>query len=277
MTSARAHSRRASGSRMGAVTGDGMETFVHERSYRGLQPSAWVHRARLRRLMSIFGDLELPAAGSAADFGCSNGFVLELLRARFLPRGRWELSGFDCQEKFLRQAEQKAISGTFRQLDLNQVQDPAPGSFDLVICLETLEHVGNYRNAVRNLALSCKPGGQLLISVPNEKRLPGFLKFVGRAVCRPRSPYLGFFRRRSVLGYSWALLANQDLERFRHPPQSGWGPHLGFDLDVFEAFLQSELLASGAWTVLRRASSACDFNRFYLLRRVAGSAAAPAR
>jgi SAM-dependent methyltransferase len=252
----------------GAMAGAG-RTFVHEASYQGLRPSAWVHRARLARLLALFEGLELPATGSAADFGCSNGFVLELLRKRFLPVGRWELSGFDYQDEYLRQAAQKQIGGTFRQLDLNHVQDPPPGSFDLVLCLETLEHTGNYRNAVRNLARSCRPGAQLLISVPNENRLPGIAKFVGRAICRPRNPYLGFFEHRSVLGYSWALLTNQDLERFRQPAQNGWGPHLGFDIDGFEAFLHSELLAAGDWTMLRRESSACDFNRFYLLRREA--------
>ncbi len=94
-----------------------------------------------------------------------------------------------------------------------------------------MEHVGDVHNAIETLLASCKAGGALLISVPNELGLPGLLKYAARKVFR-RRPYESFFRGQSEAGYVWRLLTGQSVSAFRDPAADGWGPHLGFDWRV---------------------------------------------
>ena len=51
--------------------------------------------------------------------------------------------------------------------DLSGVLPYADGAFDFVVCLEGLEHIENPQQAVREFARLLKPGGELVVSVPN--------------------------------------------------------------------------------------------------------------
>ena len=239
----------------------------HEASYRGLAPRAWLHRARLRTILGTLERASLGRTGRLADFGCSNGFILSELRAsRFADPG-WELWGFDHAPHYIEAATRRGLAGAhFVQLDLDVPDAPLPGEFDVVLCLETLEHMGSYRTGVRNVARATRPGGHLLLSVPNERGLPGLLKFYGRKVLM-RQTYEGFFRGRPEGPYVRALWRGADLEAFRDPPRHGWAEHLGFDLRRFEGFLVTELLSGGSFGLIRRRRTALGFGRLYLLRR----------
>jgi SAM-dependent methyltransferase len=209
----------------------------------------------------------LPEGGKLADFGCSNGFIVRQLRDSCFRSDAWELWGFDHSPHYVRAARERGIPGTrFVEFDLDDPGEKPPDAFDVVICLETLEHTGNYRTGVRNLARACKPGGHLLITVPNECGLPGILKFFGRMVLR-REAYSVFFAGRSRWPYVWALLTGADLSRFRQPPRHGWADHLGFDICRFEGFLREELLCAGRFELVRRRGCGAGFGRLYLLRR----------
>jgi 2-polyprenyl-3-methyl-5-hydroxy-6-metoxy-1,4-benzoquinol methylase len=64
------------------------------------------------------------------------------------------------------------------QCNLNAVL-PLPGArFDLVTCLEGIEHVENHFLLLRELSRVLKPGGHLIISTPNICSLEERLKFV---------------------------------------------------------------------------------------------------
>ena len=43
-----------------------------------------------------------------------------------------------------------------------------PGSVDVVLCLETLEHVEDWKTGIHNLKVIAKAGGELIISVPTK-------------------------------------------------------------------------------------------------------------
>ena len=155
----------------------------HELSYRGVSLRAFLHRARLRAILRTLERAALGETGRVADFGCSNGFILSELRARRFPYPAWELWGFDHAPPYVEAATKRAIPGArFEPFDLDLPEDQPALPFDLVLCLETLEHTGNYRNGLPKLARATRPGGYLLISVPNERGLPGVLKFFGRRV-----------------------------------------------------------------------------------------------
>ena len=239
----------------------------HEASYRGLTPRALLHRARLRSILRILDRASLGPSGRLADFGCSNGFILSELRASRFAHPGWELWGFDHAPHYIEAASRRHLAGAhFVQLDLDVPDAPLPREFDVVLCLETLEHMGSYRTGLRNIARATRPGGSLVISVPNERGLPGLLKFFGRKILM-RQTYEGFFRGRPEGPYVRALLRGSDLEAFRDPPRHGWAEHLGFDLRRFESSLASELLSSGTFRLIRRSRPALGFGRLYLLRR----------
>jgi len=52
------------------------------------------------------------------------------------------------------------------------------GSFDYVICLEGLEHIENPQQAMREFARVLKPGGHLIVSVPNILNIEERLKWL---------------------------------------------------------------------------------------------------
>jgi len=240
------------------------QCWSHEQSYEGVSFAAFIHRARLRILVSVLTHADLPHSGALVDFGCSNGFIIEQLQQR-LFKGSWLFRGFDHKPELLDIARKKAIPGaTFAQLDLNKPGSAPKSIYDLALCLETLEHTGNYREATRNVLGSCKIGGTVLISVPNETGIPGFVKLLGRRLVR-RDPYGDFFANHSALAYAWTVLRHGNIERFRLPSREGWGPHLGFDVDSFEGWLADEF--GPRFSFIKRRKVAFDFNRMYLLRR----------
>ena len=239
----------------------------HEQSYRGLSLRAFFHRARLRVILATLRRAALGRAGRLADFGCSNGFILSELRAKRFPYPDWELWGFDHAPPYIEAARRRGIPGArFEPFDLDIPEDEPDSEFDLVLCLETLEHTGNYRIGLGKLARATRPGGYLLISVPNERGLPGVLKFFGRKVLM-RNTYENFFRGRLQRPYLRALLSGGDLESFRDPPRHGWGDHLGFDILRFEAFLDASLVSTGSFELALRRRPALGFGRVYLLRK----------
>jgi SAM-dependent methyltransferase len=52
-------------------------------------------------------------------------------------------------------------------LDAPEWTDETRGPFDLVVCVETLEHVENPRQVLRSIRATLRPGDRLLVSTPN--------------------------------------------------------------------------------------------------------------
>ncbi len=109
----------------------------HSLTYRQLRFRNIPHWIRLRNLLNIAGrELRGKDTGALkyADFGCSNGYLTNLLAKKF---GFHERYGFDHALENLRMATEKYPQIGFEFLDLNE---PAGFSnqFDVVTCLETL-------------------------------------------------------------------------------------------------------------------------------------------
>lgn len=235
--------------------------FVHEDSYKGLKGLS--HRSRLNTLLRILRKLDFPRTGKLGDFGCSNGFIIETLQAHQLPGPDWHFYGFDHHEDLLSNARLKTLRNVeFKTIDLNVAQD-FDEQFDLVMCLETLEHVGSYTTALESLLRACKPGGLIVISVPREKGLPGLAKFAARLALY-NNPYGNFFEGKSQIQYCMALLLGKRIDHFRTPPRSGWAPHLGFDNEVFESNLRDKFRQHHLELKL---TNFFGFNVFYVFRK----------
>ncbi len=238
--------------------------IIHEDSYRGIGISAIVHKSRLRKIVRIIGGLNFPDKGKLADFGCSNGYLLEILLESLPQISDLDLFGFDHSKELLEAARTKNLhTVSFEHIDLNNQSPDTNKLFDIVTCFETLEHVGNAANALDTLIGSCKSGGTILLSLPNEVGIQGLLKYVGRKVLR-KNAYGNFFQNHSELKYFWCLVTNKPITIFRTPVSDGWGPHLGFDWKV----IVEHIKANSTCKILKKHNSFLGFNYIFIIKKL---------
>lgn len=108
-----------------------------------------------------------PLAGLLAlDVGCGGGLVAEPL-----ARMGATVSGIDAGEDVIAVARAHAASQTlaidYRAGDVTALAEAMPGCFDLVTCLEVVEHVTDVPVFLAALRGLLKPGGLLVFSTPN--------------------------------------------------------------------------------------------------------------
>ena len=101
----------------------------------------------------------LISAGRILDIGCGPGFFLEAARRR-----GWQVEGMEMNDRCVER---------LRKLDIPVSTDPLEhsdleaGSFDAVAMWEVLEHLRHPNQALEQVRQLLKPGGVLLICVPN--------------------------------------------------------------------------------------------------------------
>lgn len=112
------------------------------------------------------------AGGSLAglnvvDVGCGGGILTEALA----NSGPASTLGVDLADKSLQVAKLHALdSGAPAQYEKIAVEDLAarqPGHFDVVVCMEMLEHVPDPASVIRACSDLAKPGGTVLLSTLN--------------------------------------------------------------------------------------------------------------
>lgn len=105
----------------------------------------------------------LPARGRHLDAGCGHGAIVHLLSARGL-----DSYGIDASAYIVEQARAFAPDLAER-LAVARLDEPLPfpGGFELVTCLEVLEHVPDPKAGLFRLAEHLAPGGLLAATTPN--------------------------------------------------------------------------------------------------------------
>jgi len=98
------------------------------------------------------------------DMGCGTGHFLLALQRRLGDRA--ELSGLDFSNAAITRARTVVTAASFTVADAYRMPFP-DHAFDLVTCVETLEHLKKPRVALDEMARICKPGGHLVITVPD--------------------------------------------------------------------------------------------------------------
>jgi 2-polyprenyl-6-hydroxyphenyl methylase/3-demethylubiquinone-9 3-methyltransferase len=109
----------------------------------------------------------VPLAGkNVIDIGCGGGILSESM-----ARKGAKVTGIDLSEKALKVADLHSLeSGAQVRYKLIAAEDMAaqePGQFDVVTCMEMLEHVPDPGAIVRAAATLVKPGGHVFFSTLN--------------------------------------------------------------------------------------------------------------
>jgi 2-polyprenyl-3-methyl-5-hydroxy-6-metoxy-1,4-benzoquinol methylase len=116
---------------------------------------ARVHRSRIRRIEQLTG-----GPGRALDIGCGPGGFLKQMQLR-----GWEIRGTERSESAARQArEELGLDVRVEELDAIVAEG---ASFDAIVLWHVAEHVPDPAKTFGDIARLLRPGGVLLLGVPN--------------------------------------------------------------------------------------------------------------
>ena len=113
------------------------------------------------------------------DIGCGGGILTDAL-----ARKGAHAVGIDLSTKALRVAQLHALEAQtpnvqYREISAEAMALEAPASFDVVTCMEMLEHVPDPASIVRACASLVKPGGWVFFSTLNRNAKSFLLAIVG--------------------------------------------------------------------------------------------------
>jgi len=118
----------------------------------------WWYRGRLRIVMREVRRLALDPGAQMLDAGCGSGCVLDRLAAF------GDVAGVDVSPLAVRAARAR---GHDEVVAANVVRLPfEDNTFDLVTCLDVLEHTPDDLAVLRELRRVTRPGGQMVLTVP---------------------------------------------------------------------------------------------------------------
>ena len=169
-----------------------------------------INPLRLGWIERIVGDL---SGKRILDVGCGGGILSEAMATKGA-----RVTGIDLSDKALGVARlHKLESGTdveYRLVAVETLAAETPGAYDVVTCMEMLEHVPGPASVVAAIATLAKPGGSVVISTLNRN---------------PKSYLFAVIGAEYVLG----LLpkGTHDWSRFIKPSEiAAWGRRVSLDL-----------------------------------------------
>ena len=113
------------------------------------------------------------------DVGCGGGILADAM-----ARSGAKVLGIDLASKALKIAELHAIevqtpNVVYREISAEDLAAEAAGTFDIVTCMEMLEHVPNPSSIVKACAALVKPGGHVFFSTINRNTKAFLFAIVG--------------------------------------------------------------------------------------------------
>ncbi len=112
------------------------------------------------------------------DVGCGGGLLSEAL-----AKAGARVTAIDLAPNLLKVARlhglESGVKVEYRQTAVEALAEELPGAFDVVTCMEMLEHVPDPASVVRACATLLKPGGRLFLSTLNRTPAAFALAIVG--------------------------------------------------------------------------------------------------
>jgi 2-polyprenyl-6-hydroxyphenyl methylase/3-demethylubiquinone-9 3-methyltransferase len=173
---------------------------------------------------------------TVVDIGCGGGILAESMARRGAT-----VTGIDLGETPLSVARLHALDSgvqvNYRKISAEDLAAEMPEQFDVVTCMEMLEHVPDPSSVIKACASLVKPGGQVFFSTINRNAKAFLLAIVGaeyilNMLPRGTHEYAKFIRPSEL--EAWAYEAGLDLQ---HTSGMTYNPlfqsyRLGRDIDI---------------------------------------------
>lgn len=170
------------------------------------------------------------------DVGCGGGLLSEGMAARGA-----QVTGIDMGEAPLSVARlhlyESGLEVDYRQITAEQLAAEQPASFDIVTCLEMLEHVPQPDSVIAACASLVKPGGLVVFSTLNRNPKSYLFAIIGaeyllRMLPKGTHDYRKFIRPSELDGWARAAdLELRDISGMTYNPLTSTYS-LGRDVDV---------------------------------------------
>ena len=160
------------------------------------RPLHQINPLRLEWIVRMAGSLY---GRRALDVGCGGGILADAM-----ARQGADVLGIDLASKALKVAQLHALEAStpsieYREIAVEALAAQQPESFDVVTCMEMLEHVPDPASIVRACAVLSKPGGSVFFSTLNRNPKSFMFAIVGaeyllRLLPRGTHEYVRFIR-----------------------------------------------------------------------------------
>lgn len=167
---------------------------------------------------------DLSGGRRVLDYGCGPGFLIEhLLREKITCRG------FDFSEVSVNRVNERFASSPYWKGAISANELPLPfkdGEFDLVTCLETLEHLDDatLEATLNEISRVLAPGGMAVFTTPHDENLRAASIMCPFCNCEfHRVQHVRSFDRRTLAeqverrGFSVLFCDTLDFENFQNP------------------------------------------------------------
>lgn len=137
-----------------------------------------LHAINPLRLEWILGQAGSLAGKKVLDVGCGGGILAESM-----AKAGAQVTGIDLAEKSLTVARlhglESGVPVDYQTISAEQMASENPGQFDIVTCMEMLEHVPDPGSIVQACATLVKPGGWVFFSTLNRNPKSFLFAIVG--------------------------------------------------------------------------------------------------
>jgi len=140
------------------------------------------------------------------DVGCGGGILAESI-----AQSGADTCGIDLSQKALKVAELHALEVgatlSYRSIAVEALAEEQPEQYDVVTCMEMLEHVPDPASVVRACAKLCKPGGTLFFSTLNRSPKSYLFAIIGaeyllRLLPKGTHEYAKFIKPSELVGFT---------------------------------------------------------------------------
>jgi 2-polyprenyl-6-hydroxyphenyl methylase/3-demethylubiquinone-9 3-methyltransferase len=179
-----------------------------------------INPVRLRYIEQRVGGLR---GKCALDVGCGGGILTEALARAGAQTLGIDLAGAAI-EVARRHAEAEQLTAEYRVMSAEDLSAEQPEQYDVVCCMEMLEHVPDPAQTIASCARLAKPGGDLLFSTINRNPKSYALMILGaeyalNLVPRGTHTYAQFIRPSELERWARAAgLAPADVTGLRYNP-----------------------------------------------------------